>query len=175
MIHRRLLLPVLLAVGSAAAAPRRAAAQDASTGGLAVWVGRWHVEAESRATAFSKPGTTSAELSCAWTDSHQFVVCESRIASGRDTTTQLTVYGAADSGFVSTTIVPGGTPPHRSRITVDGDRWTYENPDGASTSTRWRTVNEFVSPTEMHWVAQYANTGGAWVTTMTGVDRKIAP
>jgi hypothetical protein len=175
MVQNRSVLPFLFALGVAGAAPRHAAAQDAGLDRLDVWVGRWHVEAESRTTAFSKPGSTSADLSCGWTASHQFVVCESRIASSQDTTVQLTVYGAADSGFVSTTIVPGGAPPHRSRIMVDGDRWTYENPDGASSSTRWRTVNEFVSPTEMRWAAQYSNNGGPWVTTMTGVDRKVAP
>jgi hypothetical protein len=175
MIHGRSLRCFALALGGVVVAVPRARAQEPSSVGLEVWVGRWRAEAESRATAFSRPGSTSADIRCDWTPSRQFVMCESRIASGRDTTVQLTVYSAADSGFASTTILPGGAPPHRSRISVDGGRWTYENPDGASTSIRWRTVNEFVSPTEMRWVAQYSSNGGAWITTMEGVDHKVAP
>lgn len=174
MLNDRWLLPLALALVVTGNA-RRAAAQQAVPAGLGVWVGRWLVEARSRATAFSHPGSSSAALTCDWTASHRFVVCESTIAADRDTTLQVTVYGVADSGFVSYTIRPGGAPPHRSRITVAAGRWTYENADGASTSTRWRTVNEFVSPTEMRWFAQYSNAGGPWITTMTGVDRKIAP
>jgi hypothetical protein len=108
MSHGPAVPSLCLALGLALAVPRPAPAQRASLAGLDAWVGTWQVEAVSRATPFSRPGTTTAELSCDWTASRQFVVCESRISSGGETTTQLTVYGAADSGYVSYTIVPGG-------------------------------------------------------------------
>ncbi len=114
-------------------------------------------------------------MECRWSAAGRFLACDMQIVAGADSIEQLSVFGPSGDGrgFVSYAVAPGGRPAYRSHVTIAGSTWTYENPDAPATGPRWHTINEFVSPGEMHWRVQFSDDGEHWITTMDGVDTKV--
>ncbi|HTT66893.1 MAG TPA: hypothetical protein VMF70_02585 [Gemmatimonadales bacterium] len=166
--------PALVAVLALVLLPGGLAAQRPELAPLGAFLGRWRSVGESHATRFSTAGRSEADLECVWSAGFRFLACDQQILSGGDSIEQLSAYGPADSGrFVLYAVTPGGRPAYSARVTIAGHTWTYENPNAPATGTRWRTINEWVSPGEMHWRAQFSEDGEHWTTTNEGVTTKV--
>jgi len=164
----------VLATVALALVPAALAAQRPEVAPLGAYLGRWHSVGESHATEFSKAGSSTADLECRWSAGGRFLACDMRIVAGGDSIEQLSAYGPADSGrFALYAVTPGGRPAYFSRVTIAGNTWTYENPNAPATGTRWRTINEWVAPGEMHWRAQFSEDGEHWTTTNEGVSTRV--
>lgn len=164
----------VLAAIALALVPAALAAQRPDLAPLGAYLGRWHSSGESRATMFSKAGRSSADVECRWSLGGRFLACDMRIVAGGDSIEQLSAYGPADSGrFALYAVTPGGRPAYQSRVTIVGNTWTYENPVAPATGPRWRTVNQWVSPGEMHWRAEFSDDGEHWTITNEGVTTKV--
>jgi hypothetical protein len=164
-----------LAVIALALLPAVAVAQRPELAPLGAFVGKWHSVGESHPTKYSQAGRSEARLECVWSSAFRFLACDMEIAAGADSIEQLSAFGPAGDGqhFVCYAVSPGGRPAYFSRVTIAGNTWTYDDPDAPATGTRWHTINEFVSPGEMHWRVQFSDDGEHWTTTMEGVDTKI--
>ncbi|HXY70723.1 MAG TPA: hypothetical protein VEH62_14880 [Gemmatimonadales bacterium] len=164
---------LVLAAAAVWLAPAAALAQRLEVSPLAAFVGRWHSIGESHATRYSQAGRSEADLECRWSAGGRFLWCDTRIVAGTDTTEQLSAYGPGSDGrFVLYVMAPGGRPAYTGRVTIAGNTWTYDNPNAPAAGTRWRTINEWVSPAEMHWRAEFTEDGEHWTVTTEGVDTK---
>jgi hypothetical protein len=172
-----MLLPVRcgLAVLAVLLLPAAVAAQRPDMVPLGAFLGKWHSVGESHPTQYSQAGRSDATLECVWSAGFRFLACDMQIVAGADSIEQLSAFGPASDGqhFVCYAVTPGGRPAYFSRVTIAGHTWTYDNPDAPATGTRWRTINEFVTPGEMHWRVQFSDDGARWTTTMEGVDTKV--
>ena len=163
-----------LAIVAVSLVPAALAAQRPEVAPLGAYLGRWHSVGESHATRFSEAGRSSADLECRWSAGGRFLACDTQILAGADSLEQLSAYGPADSGrFALYAVTPGGRPAFFSRVTIAGNTWTYENPNAPATGTRWRTLNVWVSPGEMHWRTEFTEDGVHWVATIEGVTTKV--
>jgi len=163
-----------LAIVAVSLVPAALAAQRPEVAPLGAYLGRWHSVGESHATRFSQAGKSSADLECRWSAGGRFLACDTQIVAGADSLEQLSAYGPADSGrFALYAVTPGGRPAFFSRVTIAGNTWTYENPNAPATGTRWRTLNVWVSPGEMHWRTEFTEDGVHWVATIEGVTTKV--
>jgi len=164
----------LVAGAALALWPAALAAQRPDVAPLGAYLGRWHSVGESHDTKFSKAGRSVADVECRWSVGGRFLACDMQVVAGADSIEQLSAYGPADSGFFALyAVTPGGRPAYSSRVTIAWNTWTYQNPDAPATGTRWRTINEWVGPGEMHWRAQYSDDGEHWTTTNEGVTTKV--
>jgi len=154
--------------------PVALAAQRAETAPLAAYLGRWHGVGTSHATKYSPAGSSTADVECRWSAGGRFLACDMQILAGTDSIEQLSAYAPADSGrFALYAVTPGGRPAYFSRVTIAGNTWTYASPNAPAAGPRWRTVNEWVTPGEMHWRTEYTEDGEHWTTTIEGVSTRI--
>jgi len=165
-------LATLLAAASAFA-PARAATGAAALDPLA---GTWESTTTSNATPYSKAGSTTATTACAWSTSHDYLICQQSYSDGTHDAHDVAVYTYDASGEKYHFYAIRANGVSDVGITVDASSIMYTSTftDGGKGVTV-RTLNVWDDPDHYHFWTEYSSDGLHWTRMLTGNAHRTAP
>lgn len=138
---------------------------------LSAFLGTWKSHGQLFDTPFSKSKEVDSTTNCFWSKSGDYMICDQTNSMPAH---QLTIYSAGKGGdFVAYTIGDPGVPPHMTKLTLNGNTWTYSSDfENNGKKTYFRTTNSFTSPEIYTFEAQYSEDGKHWKTMAQGSSRR---
>jgi len=144
---------------------------------LGLFLGRWSTTGEMKATPYSKARKKSDdEMICQWMPNHGFLICDQLIRGAQGTKNELSVYtySEKDHNYAFFGIARDEKEARTTKLSVDDKVWTYsDESDEAGKRVQFRTVNTFISPTEMRWHSEYSEDGTHWILMGEGKDSRL--
>ena len=141
-----------------------------------VWVGHWQSQTQVMTTPYSEAASMSSEMTCSWSPSHGFVLCEHLIHGADGTTNSLSVYTYDEKDKVYKFFgVEKDSYPREVPMQVNGNVWSF----GTEVKNQDKTImfltsDEFVSDRSMHFQTQFSDDNGAhWKKLNQGELTKI--
>jgi hypothetical protein len=161
---------VLAAV--AAALPGRAPAAPIDT--LDRFAGTWQSEGTFVNTPYSKPGTSTATTTCAWSGDHLFMICQQIVTMGgkRDDDLGIYSYDETASAYRFYGVHPGQATS--TTISVNGNTITYPftfTDNGKNVTIH--TLNVWKNSNLYTWRTEFSTDGGkTWTLMASGTSQK---
>ena len=149
-----------------AAAPAQAASGADALGKLE---GTWQATATALATPYSKAGSTTGDTTCAWSSSHDFLICQQAVSSDGALTHSVAVYTYDSAGAKYHFYAARVNGVSDVGITVDDSGITYTTTfaDGTKNVTV-RTLNVWDDPDHYRFWTEYTTDGTHWAKMLTG-------
>lgn len=153
-------------------APQAQAAPTVGLDKVTVLAGAWKTDGQSFDTDFSKAGHDTSKLRNDCWRSGEFYSCDQYI-NGESKTLITFTFNTGDGTYNTYAIRSGGAPATSGKLKIDGDTWTYENPQSADSQPPYfRTVNTFRDAGTIHFTVQYTRDNLHWITMNQGVETK---
>jgi hypothetical protein len=115
----------------------------------------WRDEGHS----YSKAGPTDSTSDCDWSANRGFLICDQLIHSAHGLQNDLSIYTYNEKSgeFAFFGISRDEPEPRSTKLTIDGDFWTYSSEDSDGPKRiRFRTTNRFTSPDNVLWRTEYS-------------------
>jgi hypothetical protein len=139
---------------------------------IAVLAGTWKTDGQSFDTDFSKVGHDTSKLRNDCWGSGEFYSCDQYV-NGESKALIVFTYNAGDGTYNTYAIRSGGASATSGKLKIDGDTWTYENPQSADSQPPYfRTVNVFEGAGTIHFSVEYTRDNQHWITMNQGVETK---
>jgi hypothetical protein len=166
----------LLASGASAKAEPQVA-DHSEVEKLGAFAGEWVASGEMKDTPYSKAKIKSHdEMSCQWTPNHGFMICDQTIHTSAGTNNELSIYtyNPQEHAFAFFGLSRNDKEARTTKLTIENNLWTYwdEEEDGGK-RVRFRTTNQFTSPTKVTWRSEYSEDGSHWVLMGEGTDSRV--
>ncbi len=146
-------------------------AEDLSS--LGAYLGKWKGAGESKDTAYSKAGTTTAETNCNWSPNQGFLICDQKVPTGNDLS--IYTYNEQDHTFQFVGLSRGSNRVRALKLVIEGKHWTYLSETQINGKrVQFRTVNEFTNPDTVVYKAEYSEDGEHWVLMSEGTNRRVS-
>jgi hypothetical protein len=161
--------------GAAAVRENAPQAQAAPAEGLdkvTVLAGTWKTDGQRFDTDFSKAGHDTSTLRNHCWRSGEFYACD-QFVNGASKVLIVFSFNASDGTYNSYAIPAGGKPAFSGKLKIDGETWTYENPQTADSKPPYfRTINVFEDSSTIHFTVQYAHDNQHWITMNQGIETR---
>jgi hypothetical protein len=139
---------------------------------MAVLTGTWKTDSQQFDTDFSKAGRDTSTLRNDCWRSGEFYACDQYV-NGKSKALIVFSFSASDGTYNTYAIRSGGAPASSGKLKIDGDTWTYQNPqDADSQSPYFRTVNVFEDDSKIHFSVEFTRDNQHWVTMNEGVETR---
>jgi hypothetical protein len=138
------------------------------------FAGTWQSQGTFVNGPYSKPSTSTAKTTCAWSTGHTFMICQQSVSTDGKTTDDLGIYtyDRAASAYRFYNIQTARTTS--STITVAGNTITYPfsfTDNGKNVTIR--TLNIWDSPSLYRWRTEYSTDGGtSWRLMASGSSQR---
>ncbi len=154
-----------------AAAPVSAATGIDALGRLE---GTWQATATALATPYSKAGSTTGDTVCAWSSSHDFLICQQAVSSDGQITHDVAVYTYDSAGVKYHFYAARVNGVSDVGITVDDNGITYTSTfaDGGKNVTV-RTLNVWDDPDHYRFWTEYSTDGTHWSRMLAGSAHRM--
>ena len=131
--------------------------------------GSWQSTATALATPYSKAGSTTADTTCAWSSSREFLICQQAVSNDGKVTHDVAIYtyDATDAKYHFYAARLSGVSD--VGITVDATGITYTNTfaDGGKNVTV-RTLNVWDDADHYRFWTEYSTDGTHWEKMLIG-------
>jgi hypothetical protein len=139
---------------------------------MTVLAGTWKTDGQAFDTDFSRAGHDTSTLRNDCWRSGEFYSCDQYV-NGKSKALIVFSFNASDGTYNTYAIRSGGAPATSGKLKIDGDTWTYENPqDPGSQPPYFRTVNVLEDFTTIHFAVEYTRDNLHWITMNQGVEIK---
>jgi hypothetical protein len=141
---------------------------------LGIAVGTWVYNGEDIATADQKAGKWIWLEKCRWSDNQAFMACSFAMNEAGKVIKSLAIstYNGGDKSYWHYEAFDSGGDgghPFIARMTVSGDRWTY---DGKAGNKTYRVIYNYDSPVKVMLRIELSKDGVHWTTVARGEGLK---
>ena len=148
----------------------------ADVNALGAFLGMWEGKGTSKDSAYSKAGPNSAQTNCNWSPNHGFLVCD-QIVHLPDGVTQndlsIYTYNETDHSYAFYGLSKNNSRVRTPKLTIEEKRWTYSGEfEDHGKKIRFRTINDFTSPTTVTYRAEYSEDGTHWTLMSEGTNTR---
>jgi hypothetical protein len=141
-----------------------------------VWIGHWQSKTQVLNTPYSQAESMSSEMTCSWSPSHSFVLCEHVMHGPNGTTNSLSVYTYDEADKVYKFFgVEKDSYPREVPMQVNGNVWSFGTEVRSQDKTiMFLTSDEFLSDRSMRFRTEFSDDNGEhWSRLNQGELTKI--